>query len=64
MCLVRGAFAFILNQVPDAESIFPEMEHVLKQNKLVNSGDTVIFTAGLPTLESASTNTLTVRIIA
>ena len=63
MCLVRGAFAYVMDDLPNAENIFPDMEKVLKQTNVVNDGERVVFTAGLPTLESHSTNTVTFRVI-
>jgi pyruvate kinase len=74
VCLSRGTcfrlFLFLffilidgilLNDIPPAEEIFGEMELQLKRIGAVKTGDVVVYTAGLPALEHASTNTVHVK---
>lgn len=61
MCLTRGAIGILLTSTPPAEEIFREMENKLKRVGVVKTGDTVVYTAGLPALEFATTNTVHVK---
>ena len=63
VCLTRGAIGMLLPTVPPAEDIFAVLESRLKESGSVNIGETVVYTAGLPTLGRATTNTVHVKTV-
>jgi pyruvate kinase len=63
MCLTRGALGILLTSIPPAEEIFQEMENKLKRIGAIKAGDSVVYTAGLPALEHATTNTVHVKVV-
>lgn len=63
MCLTRGAYGILMTSIPPAEEVFQEMENKLKRIGAVKSEDVVVYTAGLPTLEHATTNTVHVKYV-
>ncbi|KAK2964620.1 Pyruvate kinase [Blattamonas nauphoetae] len=63
MSLTRGTYGVILSSIPSAEDVFGQMEKRLKRLGVVKTGDNVVYTAGLPTLEHATTNTVHVKTV-
>lgn len=63
MCLTRGTVGVKLNSTLSADEIFSELEKILKRMGAVKSGENVVYTAGLPTLGHATTNTVHVKTV-
>nr|ABI49152.1 pyruvate kinase [Paratrimastix pyriformis] len=61
LALVRGCFPILMSRIPEAEMAFIELERVLTERGCVHEGDRVVYTAGLPTLKRATTNTVHIR---
>lgn len=62
VCLVRGAFGIHLARELQADNLFIDMEKVLLTKKYINPGSTVVYTSGIPTVSTETTNTIHVRI--
>ncbi|KAH7826185.1 pyruvate kinase (PK) [Monocercomonoides exilis] len=63
MCLTRGAYGLMMSSIPPAEEIFSEMEKKMKRMGFIKTGENVVYTAGLPTLAHATTNTVHVKTV-
>lgn len=62
LCLVRGAWGILLERTPSADEVFVLMEKALLAAGLIHHGEPVVYTAGIPTLANATTNTVHVRV--
>lgn len=56
--MVRGAWGIMLPTMPSGDEAFRIMEQALVKMGAVQTGDSVVYTVGLPTLAHATTNTL------
>lgn len=60
MSLVWGVRSFVTKTMQSTDTCFQIMEDMLIQNGLVNSGDTIVYTMGIPVLEHGKTDTIKV----
>ena len=63
MNLVRGAFGVLMRRTPTPDNVFTDMEGMLKAKGFVESGETVVFTTGIPMHENETTNTIHIRVV-
>ncbi|MBN1962424.1 MAG: pyruvate kinase [Deltaproteobacteria bacterium] len=61
MNLVRGAYAFWLQDSLPPGKVFPMMESLLVERGLIKAGDIVVYTAGISLNHAVTTNTIHIR---
>jgi pyruvate kinase len=61
MSLVRGASGIHLQEALTSWRVFPEMERMLLERKLVAPGEVVVYTAGISLKSDITTNTIHIR---
>lgn len=57
---VRGIF---IEKLERTENFFKQMDEVLLESGLVNEGELIVVTAGVPTMEANSSNTIKVHVV-
>jgi pyruvate kinase len=63
MNLVRGAFGILMKRTPTPDNVFTDMEGMLLSHGLISSGDSVVYTTGIPMTETETTNTIHIRFV-
>jgi pyruvate kinase len=61
MGMVRGAYAVHLKEPLPPGRVFPMMESLLVERGLIAAGDVVVYTAGISTANTVTTNTIHIR---
>jgi pyruvate kinase len=62
ICLVRGAFGILLGREPHADNTFTDMERILISRGFIDPGMAVVYTSGIPSTRTETTNTIHIRI--